>query len=73
MKSYIVREKTSRLPLDRVNFLGKGKTILSTEEETREVLEQIHMDGHLRVRKTLRVFRRRFAGVRDKVKCYANQ
>ena len=56
----------SRLPLDRVNFLGKGRTILSTEEETREVLERIHMDGHLGVRKTLLGFRRRFEGVRDK-------
>ena len=46
----------SRLPLDRVNFLEKGKTTLSTEEETQEVLERIHLDGHLGVRKTLRVF-----------------
>ena len=59
----------SRLPLDRVNILGKGKTTLSTEEETREVLEWLHMDEHLGVRKTLWVFYRRFEGVRDKMLC----
>ena len=59
----------SRLPLDKVNLLGKGKVVLSTEDETWEVLERIHMDGHLGVRKTLPVFRRRFEGVRDKLLC----
>ena len=59
----------SRLPLDNIHLLGKGKVILHTEEETREVLERIHMDGHLGIRKTLRVFRRRFEGVRDKMLC----
>ena len=59
----------SRLPLDKVNLLGKGKVVLSKEEETREVLERIHMDGHLGVRKTLRVVRRWFEWVRDKKLC----
>ena len=59
----------SRLPLDRVNILGKWRTMLSTEEETREVLERIHMDGHLGDSKTLRVFRRRFEGVKNKMLC----
>ena len=59
----------SRLPLDRVNLLGKGKVVLPTEQETQEVLEKIHMDGHLGVRKTPQVFRWRFEGVRDKMLC----
>ena len=59
----------SRLPLHQVNFLGKGRTTLSTEGETREVLERIHMDGHLGVRKNLWVFRRWFEGVSDKMLC----
>ena len=37
----------NRLPLDNIHLLGKGKVILHTEAETREVLERIHMDGHL--------------------------
>ena len=57
----------SRLPQDSIHLLGQGKVNLSTEEETREVLERIYQDGHLGIRKTLRVFRRRFEGVRDKV------
>ena len=57
----------TRLPLDKVNLLGKGNVVLSTEEETREVLERIHMDGHLGVRRTLRVIRRQFEGVRNKM------
>ena len=59
----------SRLPQDSIHLLGQGKVNLSTEEETREVLERIHQDGHLGIRKTLRVFRHRFEGVRDKVIC----
>ena len=39
------------------------------EEEIREVLEKIHMDGHLGVRKTLWVFRQQFDRVRDKMLC----
>ena len=48
------------LPLDSIPLLGKGKVSLNTEEETREVLERIHQDGHLGIRKTLQVFCRRF-------------
>ena len=59
----------SRLPLEHVSLLSKGKVTLTTEEETREVLERIQTDGHLGVRKTLRVFRRRFEGIRDKMLC----
>ena len=67
-------DSLSRLPLDQVNLLGKGRTTLSTKEETREVLTRIHMDGHLGVRKTLRVFRRRFEGGGGLgTKCYMNR
>ena len=52
----------SRLLLDNIHLLGQGKVSLNTEEETREVLERIHQDGHLGIRKTLRVFRRRLEG-----------
>ena len=46
----------SRLLLDNIHLLGHGKVSLNTEEETREVLERIHQDGHLGIRKTIRVF-----------------
>ena len=59
----------SRMPTDNIHLLGQGKVNLGTEEETREVLERIHKDGHLRIRKTLRVFRLRFEGVRDRMIC----
>ena len=59
----------SRLPQNNINLLGQGKAILSSEEETWEVLGKIHGDGHLGIRKTLWVFRRKFEGVRDKVIC----
>ena len=61
----------SRLPQDNVYLLGQWKVILNSEEETREVLERIHGEGHLGTQKTLRVFRRRFQGVRDKMICQA--
>ena len=59
----------SQLPLEHVSLLGKGKVTLTTEEETREVLERIHTDGHLEARKNLRVFRRRFEGIQDTMLC----
>ena len=59
----------SRLPQDSIHLLGQGKVNLSTEEETIEVLERIHQDGHLGILKTLRAFHRRFEGTRDKVIC----
>ena len=61
----------SRLPTDNIHLFGQGKVNLGTEEETREVLERIHQDGHLGIRKILRVFRRRFEGVRDCMVCQA--
>ena len=61
----------SRLPTDNIHLLGHGKVILATEEETREVLERIHQDRHLGIRKTLQDFRRRFEGVRDRMICQA--
>ena len=59
----------SRLLQDSIHLLLQGKVNLNTEEETREVLERIHQDGHLGIRKTLRDFRRWFEGVREKVIC----
>ena len=64
-------EALSRLPQDNVHLLGQVKVNLNTKEETREVLERIHQDGHLGIRKTLWVFRRWFEGVRDKMICQA--
>ena len=52
----------SRLPMDKVQFLGLGKTVLQTAEDTAQVLERIHQDGRLGVKKTLKLFRRRFEG-----------
>ena len=53
----------SRLPQVSIHLLGQGKVSLSTEEETREVLERIHQDGHLGIRKTLQVFHRQLEGL----------
>ena len=51
--------------MDKVKFLGQEKTILQTAEDTAKVLERIHKDGYLGVKKTLKLFRRRFEGVRE--------
>ena len=61
----------SRLPMDKVQFLGLGKTVLQTAEDTAQVVERIHQDGHLRIKKTLKFFRRRFEGVWEKTLCQA--
>ena len=53
--------------MDKVKFLGQDKTILA--EDTAQVLELIHKDGHLGVKKTLKLFRRRFEGVQEKALC----
>ena len=55
----------SRLPMDKVNFLCQEKTILHSAEDTTQVLERIHKDKHLGVKKTLKLFRRRFERVRE--------
>ena len=39
----------SRLPLDMVHFLGKERTVLTSAEDTVQVLERIHKDGKLGV------------------------
>ena len=57
--------------MDKVQFLGKGKTVLQTTEDTAQVLERIHQDGHLGIKKTLKIFRKRFEGVREKTLCQA--
>ena len=61
----------SRLPMDKVNFLGQEKTILKSAEDTAQVLEHIHKDGHLGVKKKLKLFWWRFEGVREKALCQA--
>ena len=61
----------SRLPVDKVQFLGPEKTVLQTAEDTAQVLERIHQDGHLGIKKTLKFFRKRFEGVREKTLCQA--
>ena len=53
----------SRLPVDKMQFLSPGKTVLQTAEDTAQVLERIHQDEHLGIKKTLKLFRRRFKGV----------
>ena len=61
----------SRLPLDMVHFLGKEKTVLTSTEDTVQVLEQICKDEHLGVNKMLKLFRQRFKGIREKALCQA--
>ena len=46
----------SRLPMDVVHFLGKEKTVLSSTEAIVQVLERVHKDGHLGVKKALKLF-----------------
>ena len=57
--------------MDKVKFLGQEKTILETAEDIAQVLELIHKDGHLGVKKMLKLFRLRFEGVREKALCQA--
>ena len=57
--------------MDKVKFLGQEKTILRTAEDTTQMLECIHKDRHLGVKKTLKLFQRRFEGVREKALCQA--
>ena len=61
----------SRLPVDKVPFLVPGKTVLQTAEETSLVLERIHQDGHLGIKKILKIFRKRFEDIREKTLCQA--
>ena len=61
----------SKLPMDMVHFLGKDRMVLTSAEDTVQVLERIHKDGHLGVKKTLKFFRRRFEGIRKKALCQA--
>ena len=61
----------SRLPMDVVHVLGKEKTVLTSAEDTVQVLERTHKNGHLGVKKTLKLFRRRFEGIREKALCRA--
>ena len=57
--------------MDMVHFLGKEKTVLTSAEDTVQVLERIHKDGHLGMKKTLKLFRRSFEGIRGKALCQA--
>ena len=61
----------SRLPMDMVHFLGKEKMVLASAEDTFQVLERIHKDGHLGVKKALKLFRRRFEGIQEMALCQA--
>ena len=61
----------SRLPMDKVQFLGLGKTVLQTAEDIAQVLQRIQKDRHLGVKKTLKLFQRRFESVREKALCQA--
>ena len=57
--------------MNMVHFLGKERMVLTSAEDTVQVLERIHEDGHLGVKKTLWLFRRRFDGIREKALCQA--
>ena len=61
----------SRLPVDKVQFLGQEKTFLQTAEDTSQALDRIHKDGHLRVKKMLKLFQWRFEAVLEKALCQA--
>ena len=61
----------SRLPMDVVHFLGKERMVLTSTEANVQVLEKIQRDGHLGVKKTHKLFCRRFEGVREKALCQA--
>ena len=59
----------SRLSKDNVNLLGSEKTTLRTPEETLKVLQKLHEEGHLGLKKMLKLFRRRFIEVQEKPLC----
>ena len=52
----------SRLPVMTLKMEG-GKPQLS-EEETKAVLQKIHKDGHLGIKKMMKIFNKRYNGVR---------
>ena len=56
--------------MDKVSFLGQEKIILNSAVDTSQVLERSHKDGHLGVKKTLKLFRWRFEGVWEKSFCH---
>ena len=60
----------SRLSKDTVNLLGSEKTTLRTPKKTRKVLQKLHEEGHLGLKKTLNLFQRRFIGVQQKPLCW---
>ena len=58
-----------RLTKDAVTLLGADKMTLRTPEETRKVLQKLHEEGHLGLKKTLKLFWRRFIGIQEKALC----
>ena len=60
----------SRLPMHKVQFSGPGKTVLQTAADAAQVLERNYQDRYLGIKKTLKLFRRRFEGVREKTLCF---
>ena len=62
----------SRLSKDTVNLLGFEKTILRAPEETRKVLQKLHEEGNLGLKKTLKLFQRRFIGVQENLMSVGN-
>ena len=59
----------SRLFKDAVHLLGSKKTTLKMAKDTRKVLQRLHEEGHLGLKKTLKLFQRKFAGVWEKTLC----
>ena len=55
------------LPQDNVNLLEADKTTVGMPEEPKNVLQQLHVGGHLGLKKTLKLFQRRFVGVQKKI------
>ena len=57
--------------MNMVHFLGKERTVLTSVEDMVQVLERIHKDGNLGVKKTLKLFGQKFEGIWEKALCQA--
>ena len=68
-KNQGLADALSRLNEDAVNSLGADKMTARTPEETLKVPQQLHEEGHLGLKKTLKLFRQRFLGIQEKALC----
>ena len=58
-----------RLPIPSMYLLGNGVEELSTTEETKVIMKQLHEGVHLGSQKTLKLFRQSYRGINERELC----